>query len=131
MSEQVVPEPGNPHLRAVHLGNHEGIDGVLLAITAVVLMRTLGRIAASARRTALAAYLSLLFVYGLAVALADGWNEQIVKRGWTARTVPSVLHPSASWAWLAVLAPALLVWLGCGRLLALDGRARPRRVRPS
>ena len=28
MSEQIVPEPGYPHLRAVHLGNHEGIDGV-------------------------------------------------------------------------------------------------------
>ena len=129
MSEQVVPEPGHPHLRAVHLGNHEGIDGVLLAITAVVLMRTLGQTAATARRSALAAYLSLLFVYGLAVALADGWNEQIVKRGWAARTIPSVLHPSASWAWLAVLALALLVWLVTRtRLLALEGGARPRRV---
>jgi hypothetical protein len=110
MSEQVVPEPGNPHLRAVHLGNHEGIDGVLLAITAVVLMRTLGRIAAGARRTALAVYLSVLLVYGLGVALADGWHEQIVKRGWTSWRVPSVLHPAAAWAWLVLLAVALLVW---------------------
>jgi hypothetical protein len=106
-----VPEPGNPHLRAVHLGNHEGIDGVLLAITAVLLIRTLGRMARSARRTVLAAYLSLLLVYGLGVALADGWHEQITKRGWTAWRVPSVLHPSASWAWLVVLVAALLVWL--------------------
>jgi hypothetical protein len=111
MSEQIVPEPDNPHLRAVHLGNHEGIDGVLLAITAVVLMRTLGQIARSARRTALAAYLSLLLVYGLGVALADGWHEQITKRGWTAWRVPSVLHPAASWAWLVALVAALVVWL--------------------
>jgi hypothetical protein len=111
MSEQVVPEPGNPHLRAVHLGNHEGIDGVLLAITAVILIRTLGQMAQSARRTVLAVYLSLLLVYGLGVALADGWHEQITKRGWTAWRVPSVLHPSASWAWLVVLVAALLVWL--------------------
>jgi hypothetical protein len=129
MSEQVVPEPGNPHLRAVHLGNHEGIDGVLLAITAVVLMRTLRAMARSARRTVLAAYLSLLLVYGLGVALADGWHEQIVKRGWTAWRVPNALHPSASWAWLVVLVAALPVWLLVqGWLLAQERRVRPRRA---
>jgi hypothetical protein len=129
MSEQVVPEPGNPHLRAVHLGNHEGIDGVLLAITAVVLMRTLRAMARSVRRTVLAAYLSLLLVYGLGVALADGWHEQIVKRGWTAWRVPNALHPSASWAWLVVLVAALLVWLSVqGWLLAQERGVRPRRA---
>lgn len=94
MSKQIVPEPGHPHLRAVHLGNHEGIDGVLLAVTAVVLMRTLSQISSGRRRTALSAYLSLLLVYGVTVALADGWHEQIVKRGWTATKIPNVLHPS-------------------------------------
>src|SRR5215471_16682053 len=64
-SEQVVPEPGFPHLRAVHLGNHEGIDGVLLALTAVVLMRSLVQMVPRVRRAVLAAYLSLLFAYGL------------------------------------------------------------------
>jgi hypothetical protein len=128
-SEQVVPESGYPRLRAVHLGNHEGIDGVLLAITAVVLMRTLGEIVGSARRTALAAYLSLLLVYGLAVALADGWHEQIVKRGWTAWRVPSVLHPSASWAWLVVLVAALVVWLVVRAwLLGQERGVRPGRA---
>jgi hypothetical protein len=127
MSEQVVPEPGNPNLRAVHLGNHEGIDGVLLAITAVVLIRTLGQMARSARRAVLAAYLSLLLVYGLGVALADGWHEQITKRGWTAWRVPSVLHPSASWAWLVVLAAGALVWLVVRAwLLGLERRVRLR-----
>jgi hypothetical protein len=125
MSEQVVPEPGNPHLRAVHLGNHEGIDGVLLAVTAVVLMRSLGRIERSARRTALAAYLSLVLVYGLGVALADGWHEQVVKRGWTSWRIPNVLHPSASWAWLVLLAAALLVWLAVRKwLVAVDRKGQ-------
>jgi hypothetical protein len=129
MSEQVRPEPGNPRLRAVHLGNHEGIDGVLLSLTAVVLMRSLGQMAASTRRTVLAAYLSLLFVYGLGVALADGWHEQIVKRGWTEWRVPSVLHPAPSWAWLVVLAAALLVWLMLRAWLdAIDRGARPGRA---
>ena len=113
----------------MHLGNHEGIDGVLLAITAVVLMRSLSQMARSARRTVLAAYLSVLFVYGLTVALGDGWKEQVVKRGWTAWTVPNVLHPSVSWAWLAVLAAAVVVWLATRTWLrALEGGVRPRRV---
>ena len=68
-------------------------------------------VARSARRTVLAVYLSLLLVYGLEVALADGWHEQITKRGWTAWRVPTVLHPAVSWAWVAVLLLALLVWL--------------------
>lgn len=123
MSEQIVPEPGYPHLRAVHLGNHEGIDGVLLAITAVVLMRLLGQVVPSVRRRIVAAYLSLLLVYGLGVALADGWHEQVVKRGWTSWRVPSVLHPAVSWAWLAVLAAALLVWV---LLPVVAGRERPQ-----
>src|SRR5262245_37356045 len=122
MSRQVVPEPGHPHLRAVHLGNHEGLDGVLLALTAVVLMRSLGQMVKSTRRTVLSAYLSLLFVYGLGVALADGWHEQITKRGWTSWRVPSVLHPAESWGWLVVIAAALLVWLATRAWLdAVDG----------
>jgi hypothetical protein len=121
MSEQIVPEPGYPNLRAVHLGNHEGIDGVLLAITAVVLMRTLAQMTVSARRTVLTVYLSLLLVYGVGVALADGWHEQIVKRRWTAWRVPSVLHPAASWAWLIVLAATLVVFV------AVEAQVRRRR----
>jgi hypothetical protein len=128
----VLPEPGHPHLRAVHLGNHEGIDGVLLAITAVVLMRSLRQMAPRRRRSLLAAYLSVLLVYGLAVGLADGWHEQIVKRGWTSWRVPNVLHLSASWAWLVVLSAALLVWTAvrawlAGQALRSAGSSRPSR----
>lgn len=132
MSEQIVPEPGHPHLRAVHLGNHEGIDGVLIAVTAAVLMRSLSQMVASVRRTILTAYLPLLFAYGLGVALADGWHEQIVKRGWTAWRVPSVLHPAASWTWLVVLAAALLVWLALRAWLdANDRGTRPMGSGPA
>lgn len=120
MSKQVVPETGHPFLRAVHLGNHEGIDGVLLAVTAVVLLRILGQVANRALRVSLSAYLSLLLVYGLAVALADGWHEQIVKRGWTEKKIPNVLHPAASAAWLAVLLAALVLWLAYRRLSGLE-----------
>jgi hypothetical protein len=131
MSKQVLPEPGHPHLRAVHLGNHEGIDGVLLAITAVVLMRSLRQMAPRRRRSLLAAYLSLLLVYGLAVGLADGWHEQIVKRGWTSWRVPNVLHPSASWAWLVVLSAALLVWATVRAWLAREALSSAGSRRPS
>ena len=41
MSKKILPEPGHPHLHAVHLGNHEGLDGWLLAATALGLRRAL------------------------------------------------------------------------------------------
>ena len=42
MSKKVIPEAGHPHLHAVHLGNHEGLDGILLAASALALSRQLG-----------------------------------------------------------------------------------------
>ena len=42
MSKKIIPEAGHPHLHAVHLGNHEGLDGILLAATALALSRQLG-----------------------------------------------------------------------------------------
>jgi len=41
MSKKILPEPGHPHLHAVHLGNHEELDGWLLAATALGLRRAL------------------------------------------------------------------------------------------
>ena len=49
ISKAVVPEPGEPALRAVHLGNHEGIDGILLAATAFALRRSAAADAADGR----------------------------------------------------------------------------------
>jgi hypothetical protein len=47
-------------------------------------------------RGALSVYLALLLPYGVLVALNDGWNEQIVKRGWTDVGTPKVLNPGAT-----------------------------------
>src|SRR5207344_936835 len=52
ISKAVVPEPGEPALRAVHLGNHEGIDGILLAATAFALRRSLRRMRPTGLRPA-------------------------------------------------------------------------------
>jgi hypothetical protein len=96
------PTPGQPHLASVHLGLHEGLFGVMLAVTALVL---------SARRmpAILSLYLSLLLCYGVAVAANDGWSEQVVKRGWVDTRIPSVLTPSLSAAWAVLLVSALTV----------------------
>jgi hypothetical protein len=98
------PTPGEAHLASVHLGLHEGLFGVMLAVTALVL---------SARRLplALSLYLSLLLCYGVAVSANDGWNEQVVKRGWVHTQIPSVLTPSLSVAWAVLLVSAAAVHL--------------------
>jgi hypothetical protein len=75
----------------------------------------------SARRlpTPLSLYLSLLFCYGVAVSANDGWNEQVVKRGWVDTQIPSVLTPKLSAAWAVLLVCALavhLLWFNRQRL---------------
>lgn len=108
MSRQIRPEQGYPHLAAVHLGNHDGLDGLLLALTAVVLMRELAGM--RRLRTPLAAYLSLLSAYGFVVAAADWWGEQVVKRGWAAETIPSPIRPSLSPVWACIVIGGVLIW---------------------
>ena len=44
MSGQVTPEPGHPDIRAVHLGHHHGMDGALLALSALALSRVVPQI---------------------------------------------------------------------------------------
>jgi len=111
MSKKILPEPGHPHLHAVHLGNHEGLDGWLLAATALGLRRSLRGMRATRLRTLLACYLALLLGYGLMVAANDFWHEQLVKRGTTSHSLPDVITPSLSggWAFLLALAVALYV----------------------
>lgn len=109
MSKQIVPEAGHAHLAAVHLGNHDGLDGLLLALTAVVLLRGVHRM--RRLRTAAGVYLTLLLVYGLAVATGDWWHEQLVKRGTLDATIPSLMRPSLSIAWAAIIAAAALIYL--------------------
>ena len=111
MSKKILPEPGHPHLHAVHLGNHEGLDGWLLAATALGLRRGLRRMRPTRLRTTLSCYLALLLGYGLMVAANDFWHEQLVKRGTTTHSLPDVITPGVSggWAFLLVFAATLYV----------------------
>jgi hypothetical protein len=113
------PEPGAGYVHAaVHHGHHHGLDGFLLAATALLLSRLVGSIRRPVLRTVTAIYLALLLVYGLTNQAQDLWTEQVVKRGWTNWDIPEVLHPSLSAAWAAMI--------GCG-LLIYTLFLRPRR----
>ena len=105
----IKPEPGSGDLHAaVHYGHHHGLDGFLLATTALLLSRLLGGM--RRLRTLTAAILSLMLVYALTNMVNDLWVEQVVKRGWTSREVPDVLQPSVSLAWAAMLVAAALIY---------------------
>jgi hypothetical protein len=121
-AQEIVPEPGQPELRAVHLGHHHGTDGALLALVALALTRQLGRMARPRLRVATAAYLALMLAYGLWNAVQDFWLEQLVKRGTVSVEIPSALRPSLSFAWLVLLAGAAAVYA----LLMRRPAAEPR-----
>ena len=108
---QVKPSlGGEPSLHAVHLGHHHGLDGILLALGALLLSRVPSRMPRKGEGTALAAYVALLLTYGLANALQDGWNEQLVKRGTSGSKLPSVIRPDLSAAWLGILLGAVAIY---------------------
>jgi hypothetical protein len=96
------PSPDEP-IAAVHVGHHHGMDGVLLALCALLLTR-------AARSRASQALLALMFVYGMGNAIQDGWLEQVEKRGWTDVGPPSLLYPELSLAWLTLLVAAGAVY---------------------
>ena len=110
LSDEPRPEPGRPQLIAVHLGHHHGLDGTLLALTALALSRVVPQ-ADYRVRPALAFYLALMLVYGLANALQDFWLEQLVKRGTTSLELPEMTQPDFTPAWAAIVAAAVLVHL--------------------
>jgi hypothetical protein len=107
MSDELLPDGDGGVIRAVHLGDHHGTDGVLLALTALALSRVVPSLRSRGLAVALGSYLALMLVYGVANAAQDAWLEQIVKRGWTSRRIPDVLVPEATWAWLVLLVSAL------------------------
>lgn len=107
-----IPSP------AVHTGHHHGLDGVLLALSAVAL----SRMRITRLRVAVGAYLALMLAYGLANAVQDGWLEQVVKRGWTSREIPSLILPTASLGWAAIVLTAAAFFA-----LGATEKARSRR----
>ncbi|MBD0349431.1 MAG: hypothetical protein ICV59_09795 [Thermoleophilia bacterium] len=104
------PEPGDPGLRAVHLGRHHGFDGALLAVTAILLSRVIRDVRGRRLRRALALAVAALLVYGLLNAAQDFWLEQVVKRGSTDERLPSFLRPGLTWAWACMVAAAVAVY---------------------
>jgi hypothetical protein len=107
----IRPEPGAGYSHAaVHHGHHHGLDGFLLAATALLLSRLVGSIRRPLMRTLTAVYVALLLVYGLTNQVQDLWTEQIVKRGWTSWEIPNVLHPSLTAAWAAMIACGLVIY---------------------
>ena len=87
---------------AVHTGHHHGMDGTLLALTAILLSRTLGRVGPRLRGV-LGAYLALMLVYGLGNVANDFWYEQLVKRGVTDWAIPNVIVPGLNIPWLVLV----------------------------
>jgi hypothetical protein len=107
LGEQIRGAGGGETLQVVHLGHHHGADGLYLALSALLLSRMLPR--SGRLRGLVSAYLALMLAYGLANFVQDFWTEQIVKRGWTGRAIPSLLHPSLSVGWAVVLVVAVVV----------------------
>jgi hypothetical protein len=103
---------------SVHLGEHHGLQGLLLVVTALLLSRELPRMGATRLRTGLAAYLSLMIAYGLGNIANDAWLEQVVKRGWTSWQIPGVIRPGFTWMW------GLIVLAAAGIYFALDRAAQ-------
>jgi hypothetical protein len=100
---------------SVHLGEHHGLQGLLLVVTALLLSRELPRMHPNGLRTALAAYLSLMIPYGIANMANDGWNEQIVERGWASWAIPDMLRPGLTWAWGVTILVAVAIYFALDR----------------
>jgi hypothetical protein len=128
IAEEIKPSfGGEPSLHAVHLGHHHGLDGILLGLAALLLSRVPARMLRPGEGTALAIYVALLLTYGLANALQDAWNEQLVKRGTTGFKLPSVIRPDLSAAWLGIVIGAFLIYFalfGVGRVNRPEGVIR-------
>jgi hypothetical protein len=108
-AHQLAGDPAG--LPAVHHGHHHGMDGLLLALTALLLSRRLDVVRTRGLRLALSAYLALMLCYGVANMANDFWIEQVLKRGWTHWEIPSVLTPHVSATWGLILLVAALIWL--------------------
>jgi hypothetical protein len=123
-------EPGRVGVHpAVHYGDHHGLWGTLLVISALLVSRMLGAVRSNRLHAALGFLLAGIILYGLMNIANDAWLEQVVKRGWTDWTIPSVLKPAVNWGWLVIIVGAVAVWLtlftprGLQRALGAPGAA--------
>jgi hypothetical protein len=64
----------------------------------------------------MAFYLALVLAYGSMVALNDGWNEQLVKRGWTGVKMPNVLNPGPNPSTALLLAITVALFFAAFRV---------------
>jgi hypothetical protein len=125
LTEELYAEPGKDATAAVHLGHHHGFAGTLFVLSALLLSRA--RLVGPRLAQAYGALLSLMLAYGLANVVQDFWHEQVVKRGWTSRDIPSVLLPEPTLMWALVLAAAVVAYaLGFARRAEL---AEPAIIR--
>ena len=104
LAGQLRPGHPGPVAAAVHLGHHHGLDGAMLAATAILLHDL-------PRSFAGRAYVALMFAYGIVNCIQDAWTEQIVKRGWTGRTIPNALEPRLNTVWLVIVVIAVVAFL--------------------
>ena len=93
---------------AVHLGHHHGLDGSLMAVAGILVLRIPMR--RLWLRVAARAYAALLVAWGIANVVNDAWLEQVVKRGWTTTEVPGVLSLHWNLTWTAVVVGAAAVF---------------------
>ena len=106
-------------IAAVHLGEHHGFMGTLLAWSALLLSRPAGLLAGRLGTVA-RLYLALAFAYGAVNMTQDAWNEQLWKRDVVGVHLPSALLPR--------LEPVWLVTLGVAAAAALALRSESRRA---
>ena len=108
-TNELRSQPGVAGLHpAVHLGHHHGLDGLLLAVSALLALRV--PIRRPALRVAATAYAALLLPWGVANIVNDAWREQVIKRRWTSTEVPGVLSLHWNWTWAAVVLGAIAVF---------------------
>ena len=107
---RVAPDSDGAPIAAVHLGHHHGMDGSLVALSALLLSRPRLRRGRTAIVTV--ACVGLAFAYGIVNCVQDTWNEQLVKRGTLDWRIPSAIFPKLAWIWLViVLLGALAAWV--------------------
>jgi len=110
-TSEIRTEPGRAGAHpAVHAGHHHGMTGVLFVLSALLLSRLVPAVAKQWLRGVLAVYVALMFWYGADLFANDFWLEQIVKRYWTDRSIPSAINPAVSVIWGVIVAVTLALW---------------------